>query len=134
MECVYCHGRTNVVNSRKQQKTISIWRRRVCLNCGSIFTTLEKPSLDQALRVINGAGGLSPFDHNQLFIDIYLSLGHRKSPIKDASSLADTVVQKILRENRNALVTTIYIKQLTTYTLKNFDKGAHAQYTAFYPV
>lgn len=133
MECVYCTGSTRVVNSRRQKKTSSIWRRRACRSCSSIFTTLEKPALDQALRVVNGSGGLSPFDNNQLFVDIYLSLGHRRNPVQDAGAITNTVIMKLLKEVKNATVSSSSIKQLTATTLKNFDKAAFVQYVAFYP-
>lgn len=131
MVCIYCDHKTAVINSRPQHKTKSTWRRRQCLNCASVFTTVEKPSLDQALRVSNTSGNLQPFSQSTLFVSILLSVPHQKNPPQEAEALTNTVLQHLLKEVSTAVLSTELIKQTVAKVLKNYDHAALIQYKAF---
>lgn len=51
MKCIYCGHKTVVINSRLQLKPNQVWRRRQCLACQQIFSSLEGVDWSQAIRV-----------------------------------------------------------------------------------
>src|SRR5579872_3157022 len=51
MNCIYCGGRTEVTNSRRQKRNNQVWRRRQCLKCKTVVTTQETIDYSSALWV-----------------------------------------------------------------------------------
>lgn len=132
MVCIYCKGGTKVTNSRTQQRTNSTWRRRQCLECDNLLTTIETIDLSKALVIINEKS-LEPFSRDALFISIYGSLRHRKTALDDSASLTSTIVAKLVASSNNALVSKAEISQLVSKVLERFDKVAAVHYKAFHP-
>jgi transcriptional regulator NrdR family protein len=122
-----------VTNSRPHRRAHTIWRRRKCESCKSIFTTLENPELAHSLRVTNEKGALQPFQRDYLFLSIYDSLKHRKTAINDATELTETIIKKLLPLTHNASVTRSQVANTATQVLANFDKAAATSYKAFHP-
>lgn len=133
MVCLYCSGETSVVNSRKQRKNNHIWRRRRCLDCSALFTSVETPVLSSAWRVQGRNGNFKPFSRDKLLISILNSCRHRKEPLKDAMGLTSTTINKIGPHIRLATIKTTLIAKLTAEGLKHFDKAAFVQYQAYHP-
>ena len=47
MICIYClHDKTTTPNSRPHKSRPVTWRRHRCPNCKGVFTTYERPSLE----------------------------------------------------------------------------------------
>lgn len=132
MDCIYCGNKTRVSNSRPSKTSKSTWRRRACTSCQAIFTTREQIELSNSLRV-KKANGLEPFYRDRLFINVYESLSHRKTPYKDAGGLTDTVTARLISESKNGLLTTTAIIDEVTKVLKRFDKASATHYTAHHP-
>lgn len=134
MFCIYCNGDTAVTNSRKQKKTNSIWRRRRCLECDQMVTTVELADLSSAVLVISPAKKKPvAFSRDKLFISIYTSMKHRSSAIMDAEQIASTVIAQLRPSFSEGQVTTDKIAQATYKVLKRFDTPASTQYKAFHP-
>ncbi len=131
MVCIYCRYETKVTNSRHNKKLNFVWRRRQCLSCGSVFTTLEKPDLYSSLSV-NQQSLYQPFSRDKLFISLYDSIKHRKSALTDSTALTDTVISKLNTKIQNACLTPEQIAKTAYAVLKQFDKAAATYYAAYH--
>jgi transcriptional repressor NrdR len=134
MVCIYCGGKTQVVNSRGAAKKPSVWRRRQCLQCQAIVTTREQIDLSEALRVRNHSDRLEPFQRDKLFMSVYNSLSHRKTALEDATQLTDTIIEQLLRVQANGVLTIVDLTSETLPVIKRFDKAAAVYYQAHYCV
>ena len=66
MRCIYCGGEeSKVLDSRSNDETNSIRRRRECLRCGKRFTTYETVEV-MPILVIKSDGSRQPFDINKI--------------------------------------------------------------------
>lgn len=130
MICVKCfHEDTTVINSRTRPGHASVWRRRRCANCGTTFTTYEKPSLTDAVSVIGTAGDASPFNLGKLILSIAGSFAHAPEQAEiNALWLAQTVEDSLYARGK-----TLHTSDILTTThevLKHFDELAALQYGA----
>src|SRR5580765_7166349 len=125
MVCIYCGGRTNVINSRAQKRSNSVWRRRQCDQCSAVFTSQEHADLSGGLRIsLKQPEQLAPFSRETLFIHIYDCCKHRDTAITDASALTQTISNRILAITREGIITRETLIRTTTKTLLPFDKVA----------
>ncbi len=131
MVCIYCDSKTKtaVVNSRSSIKTRTTWRRRQCKHCHTIITTREYIDLENALRVTSPSG-LRPFLRDQLFIDVYKAISHKKSALTDATELTDTIVAALLPLQTNGILTTTVIATTAHNIIARFDTAAGVSYAA----
>lgn len=132
MFCVNCfHKNTRVTNSRPHKKSPSIWRRRSCNSCGTLFTTIERPSLADNKKVTLPGNEIDTFNIGKLIISIAAAFTH--SPHKaayDSLWIAQTV-EDIL-STQYLVITPDDIAATTHQVLKNFDELAAVQYAARY--
>jgi len=133
MVCIYCRGNLAVINSRPQLRTNQTWRRRKCLHCGAVFTSVEAIDLAKALSV-SSKGELHAFSRDKLFISIYESCRHRPAANKDAGGLTDTIISKLVSASTDGLVGGATIINTASEVLKRFDTAAAIQYGAFHPI
>lgn len=133
MKCIYCMGKTQVINSRPQKRLNHIWRRRKCSSCTSIFTTSEAPELDSSL-LVQKSTTLEPFSRDKLFLSIYESCKHRQTALNDAQALTGTIISRLLRGAGSASIPVEQITLTAATVLNNFDKPAHTHYTAYHPL
>lgn len=132
MVCLYCAHNTRVVNSRSQKKTNQIWRRRLCINCRSIFTTTEAIVYKKEVLVSKGTA-LEPFSRDKLFISLYSSLKHRATALSDARELCDTISSRLISLlDKEATIEAQKITNTTQVCLNRFDKVASTHYRAFH--
>jgi transcriptional repressor NrdR len=132
MVCVYCSGPTKVNNSRLKSRANAIWRRRECLECASIFTTLEHADSATLLMVRSIDGSLEPFSRDALFISVYECCKHRPRAIDDASGLTQTILTNILATQKDATVSRDQIVDTVISLLKRFDSVAATIYRAYH--
>lgn len=132
MVCLYCASSTQVTNSRLQKKLNQVWRRRRCLSCSTVYTTLEKIDYESALSV-KSHNQYKPFSRDKLLLSIYDSLKHRKTALNDATALTDTVIAMLTQHISNACVGRGQIIDSTQLALKRFDKSAATYYAAYHP-
>lgn len=130
MFCVYCNNAdTRVTNSRPSKKYPEVWRRRQCKNCQSIWTTREYIDLSLSHQVRTRHKRLQAFSRDVLFLSIKDSLSHRETALSDATALTDTVLARVLAQ-KEAIVETSFIINITTEVLYRFDRTASAVYSA----
>ena len=80
MRCPYCGSLdTQVKDSRPQDDSSVIRRRRVCPDCGGRFTTFERVQLRE-LTVVKRSGRRIPFDRDKLQRSVEVAL--RKRPVE----------------------------------------------------
>jgi transcriptional repressor NrdR len=132
MVCVHCGQKTQVSNSRLQRRANQVWRRRACLNCGAVFTTLESTDYGAAWLVKGLTGALAPFSRDKLFLSLYASCQHRPTAITDAGALSDTLIAKLLPQVQGGVVTTQAIAAAAQVALSRFDAAAAVHYQAFH--
>ena len=128
MVCIYCGGKTRVFNSRRQARNNNVWRRRKCLSCGAIFTSVEAPELASSLSV-NRLGTYEPFLEDLLFTEILLALQDRKDCYSASRELTNSVIRNLVKEE-GAEFTPRQISQATAKVLKRFSKRAYQRYAA----
>jgi transcriptional regulator NrdR family protein len=133
MVCLYCSGKSQVANSRRKVRLNQTWRRRICLNCHSIFTTVEIADYGSSW-IVKAVDGLLPFSRDQLFISIYDSCKHRESALTDASGLTDTIIGKLRTSAPNGVIERKSIVQNALVVLTRFDKAACSYYEAFHKI
>jgi|GEM_PF-398428 len=134
MVCTYCSSPTNIVNSRHQKRTNSVWRRHRCTNtdCGSVFTTHESIDLSSVLAVQHSARTLQPFSRDKLYMSIFASCKHRPTALADADGLVRTVIGLALGQQINGTISREEIITLTCAVLERFDKTAGTIYSAYH--
>lgn len=128
MVCPYCKKDSQVTNSRHQKRPNSVWRRRKCVACGAIWTSVERPEYSTIWRVQVG-GHLLDFAPETLLISLYRALKHRKTADIDAKYVCDTVLQR-LAAKRTAILSTELITKTSYDILRRYDKVAAALYKA----
>lgn len=133
MVCIYCGGRTRVINSRPQRRSNSTWRRRRCDNCKSIFTTTEIIDLRGSV-VFKRATSLEPFSRDKLLLSVYDSLRHRKTALSDAEGVTNTILGTLYKQLTDAVVDRDRVVRIVYVTLSRFDKVAATHYQAFHPL
>ena len=131
MVCIYCGSKTQVTNSRHQKATNSVWRRRKCVDCDAHWTTVEKINAETTHKVISGhhKKHIEPLERDILLFSVHDALRHRKTAVKDASALTDTVISKVLA-SKSADITKNELTAITYETLSCFDKLAADIYKA----
>ncbi len=131
MVCIYCGSTTQVTNSRHQKRANFVWRRRKCLNCQAVITSIEKPDLITSLVVTKKDGHMEPFYEEKLFVSVLKSLEHRKNYTVQARSLTDTAVTKLIQRIKRPQLTTSEIAQVVSDVLKHYDLAALVKYSSF---
>lgn len=134
MVCIYCGNETKVTNSRHQKRANNVWRRRQCLGCHTVFSTIESPDMELSITVKRLNGDLQPFLRDHLLVSVYDSLKHRKSALMDATRLTDTVLGNLYALTESSVLERDVIVTVVTTVLEHFDTVAATHYAAFHPI
>ena len=132
MVCVYCAGKTKVINSRHQLRNNQIWRRRQCLQCRTIFTSHEAADLTSTLQV-EVRGLPQPFLADLLFTEILLALQDRKDCYTASREVTATVIRNLLKLPQKPLFKPSDISRTSAEVLKRFNRRAWLRYVAEHP-
>ena len=132
MICVNCfNSDTKVVNSRPHKKTSSVWRRRKCTKCNTLFSTYEEVSLD-TVKVLDHSDNTSKaFSLSRLTVSIARCFTHDQlTGNQSALDLARTVEQQLIRDVKQPSVDDILA--ITHQTLRRFDEIAALHYATLH--
>ena len=132
MVCIYCGAATRVTNSRHRKQTAQVWRRRICVSCGAVFTSTEAVDYPKSLALEMPDKSLRPFTQEKLFLSIHKSCEHRKLAVDDAAALTDTVIAKIVRTGTQSVIPAQQLAKLVHETLTNFDSASAVQFAAYH--
>ena len=127
MKCVFCNSSENrVVDSRNQETTNSIRRRRECLKCAKRFTSYETVEVIPFL-VHKSSGGTQPFDPDKLKSGIIKAC--EKRPVSEAQvDKIVATVEKAISSRPDQEITSRQIAEMVMRDLKAIDKMAHLRY------
>lgn len=130
MFCINCfHTNTQVTNSRPHKKQPSVWRRRSCKNCGTVFTTYERPSLADNTPISLPDNQSDTFNLGKLILSIARSFTHSPSEGEYIALWLAQTVEDTLSTQRQ-VITPDDITATTHQVLKQFDELAAVQYAA----
>jgi transcriptional repressor NrdR len=130
MFCINCfHPSTTVGNSRPNKKQPLVWRRRSCPQCGTVFTTTERPSLAYTQKVHLPSGETRAFNLGKLIISLSRAFQHNPQDAELATlELAQTIETILTTEVQ--MITPGDIEVITHQVLKRYDELAAMQYAA----
>ena len=98
MRCPSCgHDDTRVIDSRAQDTTNAIKRRRECRSCGYRFTTFER--CEDPIEVIKSDGSVQPFDRNKLLVGLMRATSKRDIDLSELNALIDDIERELARRN-----------------------------------
>lgn len=118
-----------MVNSRPQRRNNHVWRRRLCISCGAVFSTEEGAQLGLAWQVRSGRR-LRPFSRDKLLLSLYRSCEHRQTALEDAQGLSETIIRKLQPHMADGVIESRDIIQVAQVALNRFDKAASVYYGA----
>ena len=131
MRCPSCSSLdTQVKDSRPTEDSSAIRRRRLCLACGSRFTTFERVQLRE-LVVIKRNGRRVPFDRDKLMRSLAISL--RKRPVEPER--VEEMVTKIVRDLESigeTEITSETVGEAVMEHLRNLDDVAYVRFASVY--
>jgi transcriptional repressor NrdR len=132
MVCIQCGQNTHVINSRHQIRANQVWRRRKCQSCGTVFSTEETASYQGSWIVRNAQGHVEPFSRDKLLLSLHRSCEHRKTALKDAGALSETIISKLSAATQDGVLESRQIVSAAQVALNRFDKAAGVHYAAFH--
>ncbi|OUP07802.1 transcriptional regulator NrdR [Collinsella sp. An2] len=130
MRCPKCGGEdTRVVDSRMQDATNAIKRRRECRSCGYRFTTFER--CEDPIEVIKSDGSTQPFDRNKLLVGLMRATSKRDIDLAQLNGLIDDIELE-LRGRTLTAVTSHEIGDMVLKRLEKLDKVAYIRFASVY--
>ena len=95
MRCPFCgHEESVVKDSRPTDEHTTIRRRRLCVACGSRFSTVERVSLRE-LTVIKKNGETEAFKADKLGRSIRLALHKRPVPSEQTERILNSLIRQL---------------------------------------
>jgi transcriptional repressor NrdR len=131
MRCPYCGSLdTQVKDSRPQDDSSTIRRRRVCPDCGGRFTTFERVQLRE-LTVVKRSGRRVPFERDKLQRSIDVALRKRPVEPERVERMINGVVRQ-LESLGDGEVTSEEVGELVMEGLKGLDDVAYVRFASVY--
>ncbi|MEK9195924.1 MAG: hypothetical protein AAB914_01005 [Patescibacteria group bacterium] len=96
----------------------------------AVFTTRELPDWSLSISVSRNNGQISPYSTDKVFVSVFRSLSHRKSPIEDARGITTTTTESVGQLQRNGVVSTGELQKTISGVLQRFDSVARIHYDA----
>ena len=115
MRCPKCgHGDTRVIDSRMQESTNAIKRRRECRSCGYRFTTFER--CEDPIEVLKSDGTTQPFDRNKLMVGLMRATSKRDIDLPQLNALIDDIeLELAMSDHAKKLDKVAYIRFASVY-------------------
>lgn len=130
MRCPKCGADdTRVIDSRMQDKTNAIKRRRECRRCSYRFTTFER--CEDPIEVIKSDGTRQPFDRNKLLVGLMRATSKRDIAISTLNELIDGIELE-LRSKPFTAVSSHDIGNMVLKRLEALDKVAYIRFASVY--
>lgn len=130
MRCPKCGADdTRVIDSRMQETSNAIKRRRECRSCGYRFTTFER--CEDPIEVIKSDGTMQPFDRNKLLVGLMRATSKRDIDLATLNNLIDGIEQE-LRTKPFKSITSHDIGDMVLKRLEALDKVAYIRFASVY--
>lgn len=131
MRCPFCGSlETQVKDSRPNDDSAAIRRRRICPDCGGRFTTFERVQLRELL-VVKRSGRRVPFDRDKLQRSVEIALRKRPVDPERVERMLNGVVRQ-LESGGEGEVTSEQIGELVMEGLKGLDDVAYVRFASVY--
>ena len=131
MRCPFCTGDdTQVVDTRSNDETNVIRRRRKCPKCDKRFTTYERVELRMP-RLVKKGGSRTDFDRNKLVGSMTLALRKRPVATEDVDAAVDRIEEK-LRALGEREIPTSRVGDLVMRELAKLDKIGYIRFASVY--
>ncbi len=126
MRCPKCgNDETRVVDSRMQDASNAIKRRRECRACGYRFTTFER--CEDPIEVRKSDGSIQPFDRNKLLVGLMRATIKRDIDLSTLNALIDDIELEL----RGSTLSTVSSHDLGDMVLKRLEKIDKVSYIRF---
>ena len=130
MHCPQCgHPQTRVIDSRSQEASNAIKRRRACLKCGYRFTTYER--CEDPLEVLKSDGSIQAFDRNKILVGLMRATIKRDIPTSKLNELIDDIEFE-LRASAQTTVSSHTLGDMVLKRLQKLDKVAYIRFASVY--
>lgn len=130
MRCPKCgHDDTRVIDSRMQDSSNAIKRRRECRSCGYRFTTFER--CEDPIEVLKSDGTTQPFDRNKLLVGLMRATSKRDIDLTQLNALIDDIELE-LRGGARSAVSSHDIGDMVLTRLEKIDKVAYIRFASVY--
>lgn len=131
MRCPFCGFKdTQVKDSRPNDEETLIRRRRLCLECGSRFTTQERVQLCP-VTVVKTSGDKEPFDREKLSRSIYTAVRKRHMKTDQIERVINGIIRKI-ETSGEPEISTQMIGEYVLTSLKELDEVAYIRFASVY--
>ena len=131
MKCPYCaYQESKVVDSRHSDDSLSIRRRRECLNCQRRFTTYEIVE-SLPIIVVKRNGSRQNFDRNKILNSMIRAFDKRRVDV----TVLDRITTEIEQTIQNTLereITTDKLGEMVMEKLKPIDEVAYIRFASIY--
>ena len=130
MRCPKCgFDDTRVVDSRTQEATNAIKRRRECRKCGYRFTTFER--CEDPIEVLKSDGSIQPFDRNKLLVGLMRATSKRDIDLSGLNGIIDDI-ERELRGRTLTAVSSHELGDMVLKRLQKIDKVAYIRFASVY--
>ncbi len=131
MRCPFCASEdTQVVDTRSNEDTNVIRRRRKCPKCDKRFTTYERVEL-RLPRLVKKGGSRTDFDRSKLVGSMTLALRKRPVATGDVDAAVDRIEEK-LRALGEREIPTSRVGDLVMRELAKLDKIGYIRFASVY--
>ena len=131
MRCPFCASEdTQVVDTRSNEDTNVIRRRRKCPKCDKRFTTYERVELRMP-RLVKKGGSRTDFDRSKLVGSMTLALRKRPVATGDVDAAVDRIEEK-LRSLGEREIPTSRVGDLVMRELAKLDKIGYIRFASVY--
>ena len=131
MKCPYCgFQESKVVDSRHSEDSLSIRRRRECLNCQKRFTTYEIVE-SLPIIVVKKDGSRQAFDRNKVLNSMVRAFDKRQVEMADLDRIT-TEIEQSIQNTLEREVSTVRIGELVMERIKPLDEVAYVRFASVY--
>ena len=131
MRCPFCSNQdSQVKDSRPTEDNTAIRRRRICVQCGSRFTTFERIQL-RDLVVIKNNGQKETFDRDKMFRSLSMALRKRNIDQEKIEKIINAIVRRMENSGDNEIKSNI-IGEYIMEALSNLDQVAYVRFASVY--
>ena len=131
MKCPFCsHENTRVIDSRPADDNNSIRRRRVCDECGKLFTTYEKVETIP-LIVIKKDDNRETFDRTKIEAGVLRACHKRPISANQIKDLVDEVENEIFGREEKEIPSRV-LGEIVMNKLKDLEAVAYVRFASVY--
>ena len=131
MRCPFCKAEdTQVIDSRVNDQTNSIRRRRNCSKCEKRFTTYEQIELTLP-QIIKQDGKREEFNREKLLHSLTRALHKRPVPIEFIDQAVENIINKVLAFGERE-INSRDLGEAVMHELKKLDKVAYIRFASVY--